>query len=41
VRHVYGYDDQIKKDEMGTACSTHGDKRNMCKILVSKPKIKI
>jgi hypothetical protein len=27
----------IKKDEMDTACSTNGDKRNAYRILVGKP----
>jgi hypothetical protein len=25
------------KDEMGKACSTNGEKRNVCRILVRKP----
>jgi hypothetical protein len=29
--------DQIKEDEIGRACSTHGEKRNACRILVGKP----
>jgi hypothetical protein len=27
-------------DEMGGACSAHGEMRNICKILVSKPEMK-
>jgi hypothetical protein len=26
----------VKEDEMGRACSTHGDKRNVYRILVGK-----
>jgi hypothetical protein len=29
--------DQVKKDEMGRACSTNGEKRNAYRILVGKP----
>jgi hypothetical protein len=29
--------DQVKKDEMGRACSTNGTKRNAYRILVGKP----
>jgi hypothetical protein len=29
--------DPIKEDEMGGACSTHGEMRNAFKILVGKP----
>jgi hypothetical protein len=28
----------VKEDEMGRACSTHGEKRNTYRILVGKPK---
>jgi hypothetical protein len=28
--------DQVKEDEMGTACSTHGEKRNVYRVLVGK-----
>jgi hypothetical protein len=35
------YNDQIKEDEMGRACSTHGEKRNAYRILVGKPEEKI
>jgi hypothetical protein len=27
----------MKKDEMGGGCSTYGEKRNACRILVGKP----
>jgi hypothetical protein len=27
----------VKKDEMGRACSTNGEKTNSCRILVGKP----
>jgi hypothetical protein len=33
----YNYDDQVKEDEMGRACSTNGEKRNACRISVGKP----
>jgi hypothetical protein len=33
----YTYNDQIKKDEMGRACSTNGAKRNAYRVLVGKP----
>jgi hypothetical protein len=29
--------DEVKEDEMGRACSTNGEKRNACRILVGKP----
>jgi hypothetical protein len=29
--------DQVKEDEMGRAYSSHGEKRNACRILVGKP----
>jgi hypothetical protein len=29
--------DQVKKDEMGGACNTNGEKRNTYRILVGKP----
>jgi hypothetical protein len=32
---------QAKKDEMGGACSTNGEKRNAYRILVGKPEGKI
>jgi hypothetical protein len=28
---------QVKKDEMGRACSTNGEKRNAYRVLVGKP----
>jgi hypothetical protein len=31
------FDDQIKEGEMSRACSTNGEKRNTCRILVGKP----
>jgi hypothetical protein len=30
-------DDQVKEDEMGRACSTNGEKTNICRTLVGKP----
>jgi hypothetical protein len=30
------YNDQVKEDEMGRACSTNGEKRNAYRILVGK-----
>jgi hypothetical protein len=30
--------DQVKEDEMGRECSTHGEKKNAYKILVGKSK---
>jgi hypothetical protein len=33
----YNYNDQVMKDEMGTICSTHGEKTNTCRVLVGKP----
>jgi hypothetical protein len=34
------YNEQVKEDEMGRACSTHGEKRNAYRILVGKPEEK-
>jgi predicted RNA-binding protein YlqC (UPF0109 family) len=34
---MYNYNDQVKEDEMGRACSKHGKNRNACRILVGKP----
>jgi hypothetical protein len=34
----YNYSDHVKEDEMGRACSTHGEKRNAYTIWVDKPK---
>jgi hypothetical protein len=31
------YNDEVKEDEMGRACSVYGDKRNAYRILVEKP----
>jgi hypothetical protein len=33
----YCYDDQIKKNEKGEACSTHGRDENVYNIYVGKP----
>jgi hypothetical protein len=33
---TYYWDDQIKEDEMGKACSTHGEMRHSYKIFVEK-----
>jgi hypothetical protein len=30
--------DQVKEDEMRRACSTHGDKMNVYRVLATKPK---
>jgi hypothetical protein len=30
--------DNVNEEEMGNACSMHGENRNVCKILVRKPK---
>jgi hypothetical protein len=30
--------DQIRENEMDGACSTQGDKKNACRVLVAKPK---
>jgi hypothetical protein len=40
----YNWNDQVNDDEMGSACSTNGEKgenRNAYRILVEKPKGKI
>jgi hypothetical protein len=37
---THNWNDQIKGDEMGRACSTNGAKRNACRILVGKPEQK-
>jgi hypothetical protein len=34
---VQNLNDQVKHDEMGRACSTNGEKRDACRILVGKP----
>jgi hypothetical protein len=36
----HNYNDQVKEDEMGRACSTNGEKRNAYSILVGKPEEK-
>jgi hypothetical protein len=33
----YNWNNQVKKNEIGKACSTNGEKRNATKILVAKP----
>jgi hypothetical protein len=33
---LYSSPSQVKEDEMGRACSTNGEKRNECRILVGK-----
>jgi hypothetical protein len=33
----YNYNDQLKENEMGMACSRHGEKRNGYRISVGKP----
>jgi hypothetical protein len=37
--HVTKYfsGDKIEKNEMGGACSTYGEKRGICRVLVGKP----
>jgi hypothetical protein len=37
LRLVYNQNDQVKEDEMGRTCSTHGDKRNAYRVVVRKP----
>jgi hypothetical protein len=32
----YNYNDRVKDDEMGRACSTNGEKRNAYRILVGR-----
>jgi hypothetical protein len=32
----YNYNDQVKEDEMGRACSKNGEKRNLYRLLVGK-----
>jgi hypothetical protein len=34
---MYNYNDQVKEDNMGRACSMHGEKKNEYRILVGKP----
>jgi hypothetical protein len=38
---MYYQNDHVKKDEISRACSTLEEKRNVCRILVGKPKGKI
>jgi hypothetical protein len=33
----YNYNNQVKEDTMGRACSTHGEMRNAYRILVEEP----
>jgi hypothetical protein len=33
----YNQNDQVKEEEMGRACSTHGEKRNACRVFMGKP----
>jgi hypothetical protein len=35
-KYNYEYNDQVKENEMGRACSTNGEKRNAYRILVGK-----
>jgi hypothetical protein len=35
---ICSWNDEIKEDEMGRACSTHGEKRTVYRVLVGKPK---
>jgi len=37
---VFSYGDQIKEDEVGWICSTHGDIRTTRKVLLGKPEAK-
>jgi hypothetical protein len=30
------YNDQVKEEDMGKACSTHGDKKSACRMSVAK-----
>jgi hypothetical protein len=36
LHNQYSSNDQVKKDEMGRACITHGDKKNAYGMLVGK-----
>jgi hypothetical protein len=38
---VLNQNDEVKEDEMGKACSTHGENRNAYRGLVRKPEGKI
>jgi hypothetical protein len=33
----YNQNDQLKEDEVGKECSTHGEKRNSYRVLVRNP----
>jgi hypothetical protein len=33
----WGNQNEVKEDEMGRACSMHGEKRNECRIMVGRP----
>jgi hypothetical protein len=33
----YNYNDAVKENEMGSACSTYGEERNAYRISVGKP----
>jgi hypothetical protein len=34
----YNYNDQVKENEMGRACSTHGEEmKNACRVFVGNP----
>jgi hypothetical protein len=33
----YNYNDEVKEDEIGRACSTNREKRNAYRILMGKP----
>jgi hypothetical protein len=33
----YYLDHQIKNNEMGRACSTYGERKDVCRVLVGKP----
>jgi hypothetical protein len=33
----YTYNNKVEEDEIGGSCSTNGEKRNACRLLVGKP----
>jgi hypothetical protein len=33
----YNQNEQVEEDELGSACSTNGEKRYACRILTRKP----
>jgi hypothetical protein len=37
VKYNYEYNDEVKENEMGKECNTHGEKRNVYRISVGKP----